>query len=426
MGLTASQASSRAGTSLGLALSPAAAGFGVSPQPELPESWVRKLADDGMSYYYTNTETGEIRWTAPEREQPPAVRSRTETHSSATSDRSRDEALALNKLRSDGVVPLARNHSESSNDRHSLYSDDSDFLMDTEPNGFAKHQSKNGQKGSYAPQSASPAHISQDVVQLTSAERVAQSLQEALAPSVPDSLDQLSSIALHAIVAVLEGVQANDTARFLEQDASFDDLVQDVVLSIRNLLYVSAAPSGHISSSVIPGPRDIRDRRDTTASQALLKPAQRKVTATLSKLVLSARAIRYNSGSSYTDTPMRIEGDAEELHRAVTAFVQEVKRSHSQQLQSSVGLKRLHGAFSTANIGLGLVGAGAGGSWKGLGWVALEENDEAPSQALCTEAVDNITNYVSEVHAMFNHYSSRIQKMLDDACKSIVSVNSSH
>lgn len=114
---------------------------------------------------------------------------------------------------------------------------------------------------------------------------------------------------------------------------------------------------------------------------------------------------------------MRIEGDAEELQRAVTSFVVEVKRCHNEQIQTAAGLKRLHGIFSTANIGLGLVGAGAGGSWKGLGWVALEERDEAPSQVLCTEVVSDIHNYASELGAMFVHYASSIHDMLGDACE---------
>ncbi|KAF7968737.1 hypothetical protein HWV62_29559 [Athelia sp. TMB] len=419
VGLTGSQASSRAGTSLGLALSPIAAGFGLPQQAENSGPWTRRLADDGMSYYFLNTQTGEVRWTAPELGQAGPIRRRAETASSTTSTRSRDEALALSRLRSDGAVPMARNHSQSSVDRLSVYSDDSEFVMDAELSGSAQQQLNDGQRDLQAPQIESPGGIGQDGVVLTSAERLAQSLQESLAAPAPDSLQQLSSVALRTISAVLESVQAHDTARFLDQDGSFDDIVHNVVLSIRNLLYVSAAPSGHISSSVIPGPRDVRDRRDTTASQALLKPAQRKVTATLSKLVLSARAIRYNSGSSYTDTPMRIEGDAEELQRAVIAFVQEVKKCQSQQIQSVAGLKRLHGVFSTANIGLGLVGAGTGGSWKGLGWVAIEERDEAPSQALCTEIVADITSYVSEVQAMFVHFASSIQDMLDDASEHV-------
>lgn len=254
VGLTGSQASSRAGTSLGLALSPVAAGFGLPQQTEVLEPWSRRLADDGMSYYFLNMETGEVRWTAPERGHAHPVRPRTETQSSTTSTRSRDEALALNRLRSDGAAPIERNRSESSADRLSMYSDDSEFIMDSEPSGLIKQQIGSGQRDAQTPQSLSPEKTGPDGVVLTSAERLAQSLQESLAPSPPESLQQLASIALDTISIVLESVQAPDTARFLDQDASFDDLVHDVVLSIRNLLYVSAAPSGHISSSVIPGP----------------------------------------------------------------------------------------------------------------------------------------------------------------------------
>lgn len=415
-GLTSSQASSRAGTGAALGLnpvSPIVAGFGLSKNAEVPDPWVRKLADDGMTYYFTNRETGESRWTAPEFDplssrQDRTTRSRATTQSSITSSNNQQGPLAAaQRLRSESSVSMARQKSGSSADRLSLYSDESDnLLMDRQRNGSVstQHSASNGLNSTGWDEIASPERIVNAAVELTSAEQTAQSLQQALAPRTPESLSDLSSTARQTIIAVIESVQANDISRFLEEDTTLDNLVYSAVLAIRNLLYVSAAPSGHIPSSVVPGPRDIRDRRDTTASQALLKPAQRKVTATLSKLVLSARAIQYNAGSSVNDTPMRIEGDAEELERAVAAFVMEVERSQSQQLHSTAGLKRLRGVFSTANIGLGLVGAGAAGSWKGLGWVSLEDADEAPARVLGTEIVAEMrtrTSWVDETFSTF-------------------------
>jgi son of sevenless-like protein len=291
--------------------------------------------------------------------------------------------------------------------------------MGRDRNGSVTEPPTNGHHGLDWDRDASPDRMENDRgdIELTTAERSAKSLQYALSPTFPESLTDLSTAARRAIVAVIESIQANDITRFLEDDTTLDDLVHNVVVTIRNLLYVSAAPAGHIPSNVIPGARDARDRRDTTASQALLKPAQRKVTATLSKLVLSARAIQYNSGSSINDTPIRIEGDAEELDRAVAAFVTEVQRSHNQQLHSPAGLKKLRGVFSTSHIGLGLVGAGAAGSWKGLGWVSLEETDEAPERILGTEVVTELRTYILQVQEQFGSFGSGVSQLTNEPGK---------
>jgi len=427
-GLTAPQASIRGGTSAGQDIGvsyPVNAGFGLSKHTEIPEPWVRKLADDGMSYYFTNTQTGEIRWTVPEPEIPSIRTSRTRAPTNASTSSSHDDTLVSpHRLRSDSSVSMSRQGSENSADRLSLYSDDSEtFFVDRDRNGShppTQQSSTDDRQALDWDRSSSPEVIDDGkaVVELTSAEQSAKLLQAALFPPGPESLVDLSSAVRQAIMAVIESIQTNDITRFLEEDITLDNLVYTVVISIRNLLYVSAAPSGHIPSNVIPHVRDIRDRRDTTASQALLKPAQRKVTATLSKLVLSARAIQYNSGSSIIDTPVRIEGDAEELERAVAAFVLEVQRSHNQQLHSGTGLKRLHGVFSTAHIGLGLVGAGAAGSWKGLGWVSLEETEEAPGRILGTEVVTELRAYVLQIQESFSSFSSNIRQLINEPGKS--------
>jgi son of sevenless-like protein len=414
-GLPPSQGTSHVGMSASAGFGSSyttSAGFGLSKHTDISEPWVRKLADDGMSYYFTNRETGEIRWTIPEPEMPftHAGRLRAATNSSMSSSQNGDTISSSHRLRSDSPASLSHQGSESSADRVSLCSDDSD----------TQRPPTNGHKTLDWDSSVSLELVEYEkvAVELTSAELLAKSLQKALSPPEPDSLADLSATARQAITAVIECIQANDISRFLGDDTTLDGLVCTVVISIRNLLYVSAAPSGHIPSNVILGTRYTRDRRNTTASQALLKPAQRKVTATLSKLVLSARAIQYNSGSSIVDTPIRIEGDAEELERAVSAFVLEVQRSQSRQLHSGMGLKRLRGVFSTSHIGLGLVGAGAAGSWKGLGWVSLEETDEAPGRILGTEVVTELRAYIVQVQENFISFGSSIKQLINEAGKS--------
>ena len=138
-----------------------------------------------------------------------------------------------------------------------------------------------------------------------------------------------------------------------------DQLVNSTVLAVRNLLYISAAPTTQI-------PNNLHSHSGNAHTSTPLKPAQRKVTATLSRLVLSARAMQYDSGSQLADTLNRIEADSEELEKAVLSFVLEAQR---HQVNQSVP-RRLQGVFTTSNIGMGLVGAGAAGSWKG------HDNDE--------------------------------------------------
>lgn len=236
------------------------------------------------------------------------------------------------------------------------------------------------------------------IMQLTSAERIAQSLQQALAPSPPELLPDLSATAKQAIHAVIENIQSNGTARRPEEDKRMDDLIYTVVQTVRHLLYVSAVPTSQIPPNVIP--REARDAKPPPPSTSPLKAAQRKVTATLSRLVLSARAMQYDSGSSLPDTLHRIEVDADELERAVLSFVLDVQRVQHNAAPGSPEarpLKRLRGAFATANIGLGLVGAGAAAGWKGFGWVLLDDDSQGPGRILGPDVTAEVASYVSRL-----------------------------
>lgn len=127
--------------------------------------------------------------------------------------------------------------------------------------------------------------------------------------------------------------------------------------------------------------------------QSHLKAAQRKVAGTLSKLVLSALAMQYDPTLSASDKPNRMESDVAELERAVVAFVTEVHYFQEQnalpQGQKS-GLKRLYGTFSTANIGLGLPGAGAAGSWQGFGYVPRNETARTSLQPFVPDHISEL------------------------------------
>ncbi|KDR82605.1 hypothetical protein GALMADRAFT_238008 [Galerina marginata CBS 339.88] len=364
-GLT-SQSTSRSGTSAGLAFGPsdAEASSGsedIGGRPNGTSEWVKKLADDGSQYYY-NTIDGRMQWTTPEG----------------------TKASALASGRSTATLPSGISRQPDTS-RLSVYSDDSDVQPLEHLQASSRPRHKNGSSRHIGSSTRSEPNQAA-VMELTSAERIAKALQHALEPPPANLVTDLSAIAKGAIQAIVENVQSGGAIRRPEDDKKMDQLIYSGVLAVRNLLYIASAPTNPVPNSVLPGVG--RDAKSHSSAQSPLKPAQRKVTATLSRLVLSARAMQYDSGSQLSDTLNRIETDSEELERAVLSFVLEVQRNeHSQPTQH---VKRLQGVFTTANVGLGLVGGGTAGSWKGFGYVSLDDEGGMPRKVLGTDVLSEI------------------------------------
>ncbi|KAH9936253.1 ras guanine nucleotide exchange factor domain-containing protein [Fomitopsis serialis] len=382
--------SSRAGSSAGLGLASAngpdheygvAAGFGVPRRSRTPEPWMRRLADDGLSYYYVNKLTGEVSWSPPEAN-PVRELPRTQGPSGEGSFGSREAAPSMGRLRSGSSASATRDRSDSLSDRLSITSEDSDvFPTRRDRSGSALRDA--GANGVRQPQAKQ--------ISLAPPEHLAKRLHQALAPPPPESPMDLSNQVQEAIAAIVEHLQAV-TPRHLEQFEEVDQRVLEVVSTVRNLLYVTATPSGHIPSNLYP--RDGQDIRPSSTAQSLqahLKAAQRKVAGTLSKLVLSALAMQYDPGLRNGDKPNRLESDIAELERAVMAFVADMHHFQEQNAQGQpLPTKRLYGVFSTANVGLGLPGAGVGGTWKGLGYVAMDATGQPPMQILSANQVSDM------------------------------------
>ncbi|KAG6910697.1 hypothetical protein DXG01_008741 [Tephrocybe rancida] len=383
-GLT-SQASSRSGTSAGLAFghnepSDSAdntqyyAGFGIPRRTGTPKPWVRKLDDDGRSYFYHNLVDGRVQWARP------GASPRTSSQSSASPPRSRPA---------------------NDSKRLSVYSDDSDI----QPfESSSRRPSTNGHppnppEPQSQPRTAPPPDY-------TTAERIAQRLQKAISNPPPERITELADIAKSAIQAVINNIQLNGIARKEEEDQKMNQLIYNVVVVVRNLLYALAVQNLQIPANVLP-----RDAGDLSLpAQSPLKPAQRKVTATLSRLVLSARAIQYDSGLLIADTLGRIEVDAEGLEKDVSAFILQVQRLEaSSELSRYKRPKRLHGVLSTANIGPGLVGAGVGGRWKGFGWVPLAEDSSSSWRVLGTEVISELKQYSNNLDVQFQYLLRALQ-----------------
>lgn len=397
----ASQPASRSGTSAGLAFGPNSspdmstsmqdiAGFGIPRRTGTPEPWVRKLGDDGRSYHYYNKHDGRIQFTRPDAphntiHEPQASIEKSNSQSSSQSSSSTSRSRLMNEA-----------------NRDSVYSDDSD-VQPIETIQPSRHQLYNGENSQ--PRERQYKHTTSETDH-TSAERIARSLQQALAPPLPEVVTELSAVSKSAIQAVVNNIRFNGLARRPEEDRIMDDLIHNVVLAIRNLLYISAVPTGQIPADILP--REVRSTAVST-SQSPLKPAQRKVTATLSRLVLSARAMQYDAGSLIADTLHRIEVDAEELEKAVLSFALDVQRTQHSTLHESKPIKRLRGVFGTSNLGLGLVGAGTAGCWKGFGWVSLDEGQAASKRVLGPEVISELKSYLASLDEQFQNLIRTLQ-----------------
>ncbi|KXN88122.1 Cell division control protein 25 [Leucoagaricus sp. SymC.cos] len=341
-------------------------GFGVPRSTGTPEPWLKRLADDGRAHYYINKQTGETTWAQPE--QP-----------------------AVNGSHSDLETPVSSSTTQRrpTGSRSSVYSDDSDVHPIDHPRPPRSAPSERRPLPTQTVQSG----LAPDGVQLTSEEVIAQQLQQALTPPPPELATDLANKARDAVKTIMDNVQGS--LNRAGDDQRMDDLIQVAVRAVRNLLYVSAVNSSHIPTDLLA-----RETRDKPSSSSPLKPAQRRVTATLSRLVLSARAMHYDSGSHISETLNRIEADAVELERAVTSFIAEVQRCQRDNRESKP-LKRLYGTFTTANIGAGLVGAGSAGTWKGFGWVSQEVEEQAPRKPLGQEVVAEVAAMLGKIEDVF-------------------------
>ncbi|KAI0051128.1 ras GEF [Auriscalpium vulgare] len=360
-----------------------AAGFGVPKRSGTPEPWVRRLADDGMSYFYLNKQDGTVRWTLPDdpSSSRPSGESQASSHpggggqSYVDQMKRREVEFQSSRSRSDSSASYwQRGGMENGAGMFSVPSDDSD-IDPLERTTFSKYrQATNDPRAGPSQPRSQLVQAVDDSQPLTSAEKLAQALQTALAPPPPESLTSVSGTAREAVAAIIGYIQTYGVSGRADDQTELEGRILDAVVAIRNLLCISSPPYGHIASSLYPrgGPLP-GNSVDTQTLQAALKPAQRRVTATLSKLVLAALAAQYDANTHSSDTPSRMEADAADLDRALVTFVLEVQKGSGDSSPRSHP-KHLRAILSPANIGLGLFGAGAAGGWRGFGWVASAQS----------------------------------------------------
>ncbi|KAI6166678.1 ras GEF [Pisolithus thermaeus] len=207
-------------------------------------------------------------------------------------------------------------------------------------------------------------------------------------PDSPESLPELLEHALHHINSIIAHLQQFGIPQLHSDQEIIDNLVEAAITSIRDLLYVAGPPSRRrlgVQKDIQVDP--------SRAAQTHLVSAQRRTIATLSKFMLSARAALNVGPQNGGDFISHLGADAKELERAVVDFVS-MAQSIFHQFHGDRGQKHLRGYFDMPCTSLGREGAGTAGSWKGFGWVNIDDNEEAPRRSL-----DSVTFSQFEVHA---------------------------
>ncbi|KAJ1303388.1 hypothetical protein OPQ81_011580 [Rhizoctonia solani] len=304
-------------------------GFAFVRRTGTPEPWVKRLTDDGHAFFYENTETGEIMWSRPEATRGLSAQQSLASSTSGLDLRSRyrvaesapeDDMDAAASTEDEDMGFIMRQQQPGTN-RLSVYSDASEvnprFDMD------------------FSLPTSLPTTDEADVEPYTDPAEV----QRLLAPSDPDTIESLAGVAKQAISAVSQCMQIS----IHDSTQPHAPLVAKVIIAVRNLLYVSGTL---VSAPEVLSPlvgESSEPRSDSQPPVAHLKQFQRKVTATLSKLVLSARAA--DSGEDDANARSRVAIDAGELERAVDRFVAEARDRPIN--------RTLRGVLSPAHVGRG-------------------------------------------------------------------------
>lgn len=346
-------------------------GFAFVRRSDTPEPWRKRLTDDGHAFYYENRETGEIVWTRPDPVSA-STRGPSAQQSLASSASGYDlRARFRNTAPYEDDADVEPDYDESdgrdsdpvldltlpATNRLSVYSDVSEVNPLGRDSPFAHPVPIQGVRPTDTEPYTNPTEV-----------------QRRLAPAPAETIEELSAVAKEAIGAVSRSME--------QQPVPHIGLVAQVIVAVRNLLYVSgtlaAAPSALYP--LVPGDGPVPGA--PAGASADLKQFQRKVTATLSKLVLSARAADSTSDAGEEDSGARsrVAIDAGELERAVVRFVVEVRRASEQGTE-----RRLRGELATTNVGRGIAGGGVGGGWQGNGFISGSSVGKSLSAEVCEE-----------------------------------------
>ncbi|EUC63459.1 cell division control protein, partial [Rhizoctonia solani AG-3 Rhs1AP] len=323
-------------------------GFAFVRRTGTPEPWLKRLTDDGHTFFYENTDTGEIMWSRPE-----AVRGLSAQQSLASSTSGLD-------LRSRYRVA----DSAPEDDLDAAPSTEDEDMMRQPANRMSVYSDASEVNPRFDMDFPLPTTNQADTELHTDPTEV----QRRLAPPAPETIESLAGVAKHAICAVGHCMQIPTDDR----TQPHAPLVAKVIIAVRNLLYASGtlASAPEVLSPLVGESSEPR----LESPLAHLKQYQRKVTATLSKLVLSARAA--DSGEDDANARSRVAIDAGELERAVDRFVAEARNTPIN--------RHLRGILNPMHVGRGAPGGGIGGQWRGSGFI------ERVAKSLTPETCDQL------------------------------------
>lgn len=218
-------------------------------------------------------------------------------------------------------------------------------------------------------------------------------IRQALVPPTPDLVSELLQRARQCIHSVILHLRQFGIPRVAEDEEIIDNLICAAITAIRDLLYVSGPSSRRFDG------RNKVDRGTNNASQTPLVPAQRRAVATLSKFILSARAVLNDGPWIANDNVSQLSSDADELERSVIEFVSIAQGVRSQGV---LGPRRLHGYLDAPHAGPANAGAGTAGTWRGFGWVNIEDDEEAPRRNLTPMTFNEFASHISRVQESLN------------------------
>jgi son of sevenless len=213
------------------------------------------------------------------------------------------------------------------------------------------------------------------------------------APSL-ELVIELSEVARNAVSHLLSCLQSVAPSLVLEALDDMESSICAMVVSVRDLLYMSFIPP-YTQNSV-----------DDISPQPAIVPVLRKVTAAVTKLVHSARDIQYESESSLSNSMAIVQEESEELLHAMDAYVLEMRNQRERLVEQFCceGRETLEDLFPPSQNRSCLAGAGAAGSWKGFGWAPLEEGEEGPGLFLTSETITELDIRLTKVDDRLNEF----------------------
>lgn len=430
--------------------------IGLPDPRDVPWPWVLRLTDDERSFFFFNRQTGETRWDAPPG-MAPVMRDGSNSGPGDVYEELREDNGKLSGRNGAAFRRRPSTFSLASHDSEELDGDvtTNARMPGKSPRQRVAAQRRLNSASSRDSQSTRTAASVQKRLSLPPSresaptsmlqdEEDALELQKRLDPGpiapisslvdrANEALAQLTSVAAEQVLT--DGQSEADrrsTLPFADstQGSRLGSCTTQVVHAVRNLLYAAgtvaispadlavaselgevesldalaglpasfdpSAHSGHVPtdaasqrSAVLFQGRDMSHASAPASLQALGK----KINATLSKLVLSARAVadrripeaaadaKQQSRSEaaqlekITQERLRVRDDALELARSVEAFAIESERLQAQTMVAnpSAWLRRVQGVLKsgtgTAGIGLEIVGGGAAAGWRGSGFV---------------------------------------------------------